>query len=63
LECYLLPNTVRPTGWGTVREDIPTNELVPEEGVPYTIASNEFLGNEHGSPLDYTEGAHVYFDE
>ena len=58
----LLPTTNRPTGWGTGRENIPTGvPLVPVEGVKYTIAGNEFLGNEHGDPLDYTEGAHVYF--
>lgn len=65
----LLPATPRPTGWGTGRENIPTSDpfiptviLVPAEGEVYTIASNEFLGNEHGDPLDYTIGAHVYFD-
>ena len=58
------PTTTRPTGWGTGRENIPTGAtLDPAEGVVYTIADNEFLGNEHGSPLDYTEGAHVYFEE
>jgi parallel beta-helix repeat protein len=58
----LLPDDFRPTGWGTGRENIPTGAtLDPVEGVLYTIADNEFLGNEHGSPLDYTEGAHVYF--
>lgn len=58
----LLPVTARPTGWGTGRENIPTGEpLVPTEGVVYTIAGNEFVGNEHGDPLAYTESAHVYF--
>ncbi len=58
----LLPATDRPTGWGTGRENIPTGDpLVPGESVEYTIAGNEFFGNEHGNPLAYTEGAHVYF--
>jgi parallel beta-helix repeat protein len=58
----LLPATDRPTGWGTGRENIPIgNPLDPAEGVVYTIAGNEFLGNDHGDPLAYTEGAHVYF--
>lgn len=49
-------------GWGTGREKIPTGvPLVPAEGDVYIIAGNEFLGNKQGSPLDYTEGAHVYF--
>lgn len=64
----ILPADNRPTGWGIGRENIPIGDpLVPVEGVTYTIADNEFLGNEHGTPLgtplDYTEGAHVYFDE
>jgi hypothetical protein len=59
----ILPTTDRPTGWGTGRENIPTGDLlVPGESVVYTIAGNEFVGNEHGDPLDYTEGAHVYFE-
>ena len=42
----LLPSTDRPSGWGTGRENIPTGvPLVPVEGVKYTIAGNEFLGN------------------
>lgn len=71
----LLPVTDRPSGWGTSRENIPVYtpsihpvedipigvELVPAEGETYTIAGNEFLGNKHGTPLGYTEGAHVYF--
>ena len=58
----LKPTDARPTGWGTGGENIPTGDpLVPVEGVKYTIAGNEFLGNEHGIPLDYTEGAHVDF--
>ncbi len=64
----ILPADNRPTGWGIGRENIPIGDpLVPVEGVTYTIADNKFLGNEHGTPfgtpLDYTEGAHVYFDE
>jgi parallel beta-helix repeat protein len=59
----LLPATDRPTGWGIGREDIPTGDpLDPAEGVVYTIAGNEFVGNEHGDPLAYTISAHVYFD-
>ncbi|MDD5014223.1 MAG: right-handed parallel beta-helix repeat-containing protein [Atribacterota bacterium] len=58
----LLPVNHRPNGWGTGREHIPTGAtLDPAEGVTYTIAGNEFLGNQQGDPLDYTEGAHVYF--
>lgn len=64
LDSDLLPDDTRPTGWGTGRENIPIGDpLVPAEGVKYTIAGNEFLGNEHANPLDYTEGAHVYFDD
>ena len=58
----LQPNDFRPAGWGTSRENIPTGAtLDPAESEEYTIAGNEFLGNEHGTSLDYTEGAHVYF--
>ena len=58
----LLPDDFRPAGWGTGRQNIPTGAtLDPAEGEEYTIAGNEFLGNEHGTSLDYTEGAHVYF--
>jgi hypothetical protein len=60
----LLPDDFRPAGWGTGRQNIPTGAtLDPAEGEEYTIAGNEFLGNEHGTSLDYTEGAHVYFFE
>lgn len=59
----LLPLTICPTGWGAGRENIPIGDpLVPMEGFSYTIAGNEFTGNEQGDPLDYTEGSHVYFD-
>ena len=59
----IFPANPRPSGWGAGRENIPTGAtLVPAEGVEYTIAGNTFLGNEHGTPLDFTEGAHVYFD-
>jgi len=58
----LLPATDRPSGWGIDREKIPTGTLlIPIEGIAYAIAGNTFLGNEHGAPLDYNEGAHVYF--
>lgn len=58
----LLPDDFRPAGWGTGRQNIPTGAtLDPAEGEAYTIAGNEFLGNEHGTSLDYTEGAHIYF--
>ncbi len=58
----IFPANPRPSGWGAGREKIPTGvPLNPVEGVEYTIAGNTFLGNEHGTPLDYTEGAHVYF--
>ncbi len=58
----LLPADARPTGWGTVRENIPTVALDdPAEDVEYQIAGNTFLGNEQGTPLGYSEGAHVYF--
>jgi parallel beta-helix repeat protein len=63
LDSELLPVNIRPTGWGAGRENIPyDNPLVPAEGLDYTIAGNTFTGNEHGDPLDYTEGAHVYFE-
>ena len=59
----LLPDDFRPIGWGTGRENIPTGAtLDPVEGEEYTIAGNEFLGNEHGLPINYSEGAHVYFN-
>jgi parallel beta-helix repeat protein len=50
--------------WST--NDIPTQtggELIPAEGITHTIAGNKLLGNLHGSgsPLAYTEGAHVFF--
>jgi parallel beta-helix repeat protein len=62
LDSNLLPASSRPAGWGTSRENIPTGiTLVPAEGVEFTIAGNNFVGNEHGAPLDYTAGAHVYF--
>jgi len=60
----LLPVDARPIGWGTLRQNIPIGvmvTLIPAEDVEYTIAGNTFLGNEHGTPLGYTEGAHVYF--
>jgi len=58
----VFPANPRLTGWGTGRENIPTGiPLVPAEGVEYVIAGNTFLGNQQGDPLDYTEGAHVYF--
>ena len=58
----LLPATNRPGGWGTGRENIPIGDpLIPAEGEEYIIAGNTFLGNEHGDPLGYSEGAHVYF--
>lgn len=57
------PVADRPTGWGTDRINIPTGILlVPAEGVEYIIAGNTLLGNQHGDPLDYTEGAHVYYN-
>ncbi|MDD3655839.1 MAG: DUF1565 domain-containing protein [Atribacterota bacterium] len=61
----LLPNAARPDGWGTGTDvqNIPAGEpLNPAESEMYTIAGNTFRGNEHGSPSDYTEGAHVFFD-
>jgi parallel beta-helix repeat protein len=63
-DSHLLPTVDSPTGWGALRQDIPIGvmtTLIPMEGVSYTIAGNTFLGNEHGTPLNYTEGAHVYF--
>ena len=58
----LLPDDFRPIGWGTGRQNIPTGAtLDPAQGEEYTIAGNEFLGNTHGSPSNYSEGAHVYF--
>lgn len=60
----IFPANPRLPGWGTGRENIPIvvmTTLIPAEGIEYTVAGNKFLGNEHGSPLDYTEGAHVYF--
>ena len=59
----LQPDDFRPAGWGTGRQNIPTGAtLDPAEEEKYTIAGNEFLGNEHGIPTNYTEGAHVYFN-
>ena len=63
-DCYPQPLDLRPTGWGAGRENVPKGDtLDPEEGVECTIAGNNFLGNEQDEPLDYTEGAHVYFSE
>jgi len=59
----LLPDDFRPIGWGTGRQNIPTGAtLDPAQGEEYTIAGNEFLGNKHGQPSNYSEGAHVYFN-
>jgi len=61
--CSIFPADIRPNGWGGNREDIPSGSpLVPEEGIEYFIAGNKFLGNKQGDPLDYTKGAHVYFE-
>jgi parallel beta-helix repeat protein len=49
----ILPNTVRPAGWGTGRENIP-----PYDGLP--IAGNTFSGNSHGD--DPNDGTDVYFE-
>ncbi len=67
----LLPISLRPKGWGDLgdedyREDIPVEEgdngdLIPPEDDEYEISGNVFQGNKHGEPLDYSEGAHVYF--
>lgn len=43
------------------RKNIPDNSLVPAEGVTRLLEGNQFLENEHGVPLDYSEGAHLYF--
>ncbi|MBN2396023.1 MAG: right-handed parallel beta-helix repeat-containing protein [Candidatus Atribacteria bacterium] len=60
----LQPKTTRPAGWGTTKENIPSGELLnPAEAVEFTIAGNTFLGNKHGIPLKYTEGAHVFFQK
>jgi len=64
----LTPYDSRPTGWGNpgdldYRQSIPTIMLDPAEGVEYFIAGNKFLGNEHSYPYEYSEGAHVYFDD
>ena len=64
----LTPYDPRPTGWGNsgdldYRQDIPTIMLDPAEGIEYFIAGNKFLGNEHSYPYEYSEGAHVYFDD
>ena len=62
--CSIFPADIRPNGWGGNREDIPSGSpLVPEEGIEYFIAGNKFLGNKQGDPLDYTKGAHVYFEK
>jgi parallel beta-helix repeat protein len=67
----LLPEIERPLGWGILgdqdyREDIPVKEgdngdLIPSMEDEYDIGGNIFQANEHGDPLGYTEGAHVYF--
>jgi parallel beta-helix repeat protein len=58
----LYPSNIRPDGWGTGRENIPTGDpLTPAEGEVYVIAGNQFLGNEQDDPLKYGKGAHVYF--
>ena len=67
----LRPDDARTSGWGYddltgYRLNIPTMMLDPMEGVEYYIAGNKFLGNKHehsGSDYQYSEGAHVYFDE
>lgn len=60
-ESTLKPTFNRPDGWGPVREKIPTNAIIPTEEEEYTIAGNTLIGNQHGDPLGYSEGAHVYF--
>ena len=60
----IFPASPRLSGWGAGRENIPEvvmTTLLPIEDSEYTIAGNKFLGNKHGDPLNYTEGAHVYF--
>ncbi len=58
----LYPSNIRPDGWGTGRENIPTGDpLAPAEGEVYVIAGNQFLGNQQDDPLKYGKGAHVYF--
>lgn len=62
----LQPDSFRPTGWDTGRENIPIWKFAlfkwsSSEGEEYTIADNKFLGNKKGTPLDYTGGIHVYF--
>jgi len=51
------------TDWGTARNNIPTSgPLIPAEGIEFEVSGNIFLGNKQGIPLEYTEGAHVYFE-
>ncbi len=65
----IMPDTIRTEGWGSngddnYRENIPVTDydtLIPSKENEYAIANNTFFGNEHGEPLDYSEGAHVYF--
>ena len=56
----LLPDTARPTGWGTGRENLPIDNAEPPEPIEGP-AGNTFSGNRHDG-LQYTEGAHVYFE-
>ena len=67
----LLPDAIRTNGWGKLgnpdfREDIPVKEsdnleLIPPVEDDFSIAENVFKDNKHGNPLDYSEGAHVYY--
>ncbi len=62
----LFPDNIRPTGWGSsggsaYRLNIPKDESSPSEPIDGP-AGNIFSGNRHGTPLRYTEGAHVYFE-
>ena len=61
----ILPDNIRPTGWGSpgnsdYRQNIPKDDSSPSEPIAGP-AGNIFSGNRHGTPLRYTEGAHVYF--
>lgn len=63
--CDLLPDIPRPAGWGSsgdsdYRNNIPIDNNETAEPIDGP-AENTFSGNRHGDPLEYTEGAHVYF--
>ena len=57
LGSYLLPVTIRPTGWGSAGDSDYRQNVSPDDS---PIANNNFSGNTHGG--DPADGAQVYFE-